>query len=109
MCSCAAWLGLNFVVFWFLSCRWDVDAVYHPGAPLSSATHSQVATRFGTFLQDIHSFDAGAFGLSPTEAALMDPQQRLLLEDLAAAAADSGRGASQMMGAAGGVYVGCIW
>lgn len=83
--------------------------MYHPGAPLSSASHSQVATRFGTFLADLHGFDPAAFGLSMAEAALMDPQQRLLLEDLAAAAADSGREAAQMMGAAGGVYVGCIW
>lgn len=83
--------------------------MYHPSAPLSSAAHSQVATRFGTFLPDIHAFDTTAFGLSPTEAALMDPQQRLLLEDLAAAAADSGRDARHLTGAAGGVFVGCIW
>jgi hypothetical protein len=31
----------------------------------------QVATRFGTFLPDIHSFDPTAFGLSAAEATVM--------------------------------------
>jgi len=59
-----------------LVCRWDVDAVYHPAAPLlasgaASMAHGQVATRFGTFLPAIHSFDPAAFGLSVNEAAVM--------------------------------------
>lgn len=61
-------------------CRWDVDAVYHPAAPLlaSGLTQGQVATRFGTFLPDIHSFDPAAFGLSVGEAAVMvSASQRL--------------------------------
>jgi acyl transferase domain-containing protein len=69
----------------------------------------QVATRFGTFLSDLHAFDAAAFNLSTAEAASMDVQQRLLLEDLSTAAADSGRTPRQLLGASGGVYVGCIW
>lgn len=40
-----------------------------------SAMSGQVATRFGTYLQNVHDFDATAFGLSAGEAALMDPQQ----------------------------------
>jgi acyl transferase domain-containing protein/NADPH:quinone reductase-like Zn-dependent oxidoreductase/acyl carrier protein/NADP-dependent 3-hydroxy acid dehydrogenase YdfG len=34
----------------------------------------------GGFLEDIASFDAGLFNISPREAVAMDPQQRLLLE-----------------------------
>lgn len=34
----------------------------------------------GGYLEDISSFDAEFFGLSPLEAANMDPQQRLMLE-----------------------------
>lgn len=35
--------------------------------------------------------------------------QRVLLEDLAVAAVQSGRSMHQLIGAAGGVFVGCIW
>lgn len=58
-------------------CRWDVDSVYHPAAPLlasgaaGSMSAGQVATRFGTYLPDIHSFDPTAFGLSAAEATVM--------------------------------------
>jgi hypothetical protein len=88
--------------------RWDVDAVYRP-ASAAAAPGGGVSTRWGTFVADVHAFDAAAFGLGPAEAAAMDPQARLLLEHAAAAAAESGRGACTLSGAAGGVYVGCIW
>jgi acyl transferase domain-containing protein len=56
----------------FVLRRWDVDAVYHPAAPvLASGAAGQCATRFGTFLPNVHSFDPTAFGLSVTEAAVM--------------------------------------
>ena len=55
--------------------RWDMDAaaqLVDPGV---------VQPRFGVFLsEDGSSFDAAAFDISASEAALMDPQQRLLLE-----------------------------
>lgn len=58
--------------------RWDVDAVHHPSAPvLASGAAGQVATRFGTFLPHIHSFDPTAFGLSVNEATVMVSAQLL--------------------------------
>lgn len=56
--------------------RWDVDSVYHPAAHLiNTSIGSQVATRFGTYLPEVHDFDAAAFALSAGEAGVMDPQQ----------------------------------
>lgn len=40
----------------------------------------EVPVPFAALLSDVEAFDAGAFGISPVEAALMDPQQRLLLQ-----------------------------
>ncbi len=94
--------------------RWDVDAVYDPSAAAvgssgGGASSARVSTCWGTFVSDVHAFDAAAFGISQSEAALVDPQTRLLLEHTAAAAAASGRGPSALSGAAAGVFVGCIW
>ena len=50
--------------------RWDADLI--PEATLGG--------RFGGFVHEWAGFDAGAFGISPSEAAFMDPQQRILLE-----------------------------
>lgn len=49
--------------------------VYHSAASLTALTGRQVATRFGTFVDNIHSFDPSAFGLSVTEAAVMVSKQ----------------------------------
>lgn len=32
------------------------------------------------FLEGVEAFDAGLYGVSPSEALVMDPQQRLMLE-----------------------------
>jgi len=58
--------------------RWDVEA--------QSELCGGIPVMFGVFLGDVAAFDAAAFTLSDTEAALMDPQQRLLLETVAEAA-----------------------
>ena len=50
--------------------RWDADRL--PEAVMGG--------RFGGFVADWAGFDAAAFGISPSEAALMDPQQRVLLQ-----------------------------
>ena len=50
--------------------RWDLESLKAPG----------LGARFGGFVADWARFDAGLFGVSPSEAAVMDPQQRVLLE-----------------------------
>jgi len=56
--------------------RWDVDTP-SLDAPL------ELNLQFGSFLEDVASFDAAAFAISPAEAVLMDPQQRLALDSFA--------------------------
>ena len=51
--------------------RWDTE---------SHNITVAAGARFGSFVADWASFDAVAFGISPSEAAVMEPQQRLLLE-----------------------------
>ena len=50
--------------------RWEADAI----------PESNLGGRFGGFVKYWAEFDAAAFGITPSEAALMDPQQRVMLE-----------------------------
>lgn len=66
---------------------------------------AQVPTR-GGYLDDLASFDAEFFGLSPVEAANMDPQQRLILELTWEALEHAGIPANTLRGSRTGVYIG---
>ena len=57
--------------------HWDVEQSQGSGG---SSGSSQMAARFGGFLDQLDVFDGALFGLSANEAQLMDPQQRMLLE-----------------------------
>uniref|UniRef100_UPI0025F57F21 beta-ketoacyl synthase N-terminal-like domain-containing protein n=1 Tax=uncultured Corynebacterium sp. TaxID=159447 RepID=UPI0025F57F21 len=98
---------------------WDMLAEGRPGTgplpvgrwseysadPVTSEKMEQQNTD-GGYLEDIASFDAEFFGLSPLEAANMDPQQRILLEVAWEALEDAGVPANQLRGTATGVYMG---
>jgi acyl transferase domain-containing protein/NADPH:quinone reductase-like Zn-dependent oxidoreductase/acyl carrier protein len=82
--------------------RWDPEVSYHPNPD----SISRSVSKWGGFLDDIRSFDAGFFGISPREAASMDPQQRLLLTATCEAMHDSGRPAEYFSRVTTGVFVG---
>lgn len=63
--------------------------------------------RFGSFLEDVESFDPLYFGISPREAVTMDPQQRLLLEVAAEALDSAGLVQARLERSRTGVFVGC--
>ncbi|MFD3588749.1 SDR family NAD(P)-dependent oxidoreductase [Streptomyces sp. NPDC058683] len=81
----------------------------HPDGPAVPVLPSGEPVRAG-FLDQVDSFDAGFFGVSPGEAAVLDPQQRLVLELAWEAFEDAGivPGDGDRRGGTG-VYVGATY
>jgi phthiocerol/phenolphthiocerol synthesis type-I polyketide synthase C len=69
-------------------------------------TAEQSAVTYGGFLNNIDTFDAAFFGISPQEARLMDPQQRILLETSWKALEYAGIDPKSLVDSETGVYVG---
>ncbi|WP_322042154.1 SDR family NAD(P)-dependent oxidoreductase [Paraburkholderia sp. J67] len=93
----------------------ETDAVTHiPAERFGTDFHQHPAKREPgksyTFaagvLDDVMSFDAGFFGVSPREAAQMDPQQRLLLELAWETFEDAGHPPTRFAGSQCAVFVG---
>lgn len=83
--------------------RFDVARfVSADGRPRSGRMY----TAAGGFLDDVASFDAEFFGISPKEASRLDPQQRLLLECAVEAFGDAGIDPSALAGGDTAVIVG---
>ena len=62
--------------------------------------------QWGGFMNDIDSFDAKFFGITPREAELMDPQHRIFIETVWMTIEDAGYKPSDLWNTKTGVYVG---
>ncbi len=82
--------------------RWSADAFYHPDYRKPGAIH---ARRAG-LVSAADAFDAGFFGISPTEAKRMDPQQRYALETCFRAIEDAGLPVERLAGREVAVVIG---
>ena len=84
---------------------WDVDGIVRSRTP-TPQERCMCAT--GRFLRDAGDFDAGFFGVGPSEALAMDPQQRLMLEMSWEALERAGIDPLALRGSATGVFAGVI-
>lgn len=88
---------------WVPEDRWSVERYYSSDAGSKGKSYIQ---RGGFLTQDVKTFDASFFGISPRDAENMDPQQRLLLEVVWEAFENAGLLLPDYAGKSVGVYVG---
>ncbi|KAB8231118.1 non-reducing polyketide synthase pyr2 [Aspergillus alliaceus] len=85
--------------------RFNVAAFHHP----HTRHHGTTSVLESYFLdENIRSFDASFFNISPTEAAAMDPQQRLLLETVYESLDRAGLRLEELQGSQTGVFCGLM-
>ena len=83
--------------------RWDIDQYFDPNPEIPG----KMSTRWGAFIQQMDTFDAAFFNITPREARSMDPQQRLLMEVAWEALEDAGHASlTALRASATGVFVG---
>ncbi|WPO76677.1 polyketide synthase [Streptomyces sp. KN37] len=82
--------------------RFDRERFVDPGLPRRGKSYTAV----GGFLDDVASFDADFFGITPKEATRMDPQHRMLLELAVEAMDDAGMPLQALAGSDTSVHVG---
>ncbi len=83
--------------------RWSKAAFLNPDRTAPGSTYSAAAG----LVEDVLSFDAGFFGVSPREAVQLDPQQRMILQTAWEALEHAGLTPARLKGERTGVYIGC--